>query len=208
MKRCVILLDGSEKNEALRRELAPGDALVAVDRGLEICFALDRAPALAVLGDGTCSEKATDWASFSGVAREDYRPRDGASGFEVALEWALTTDGIGSVDVLNALGRSPADDAARLLTFARHRGTAPLALLTAAQRAFVLAGGYTLNGKPGQEFSLVPLDPRSAITVRNGKHELAVGLEPGSGVLVRQKLEAATANLTVTAGAFLLFVPR
>lgn len=206
----MILLDGAEKNEALRRELSPGDTIVAVDRGLEICFALDRAPRLAVLGDGTCSDKAADWASFSGVAREDYRPRDGSSGLELALEWALTTGGIDSVDILNAFGRGPAEDAARLLTFARHRGTpVPLALLTAAARAFVLTGGYTLNGKPGQEFSLVPVDAGSAVTVKNGKHELALGkLGAGSGALVRQKLEAATANLTVSAGAFLLFVPR
>jgi thiamine pyrophosphokinase len=204
VKRCVILLDGAEKNDAIRKELAPADIVVAVDRAVETCFALDRPPKVAFLGDGTCSEKAADWASFSGVEREDYRPRDGSSGFELALEWALTTDGIGSVDVVNALGRSPADDAARLFAFARHHASpVPLALLTAAQRAFVLSGGYTLNGKAGHEFSLIPLTEGSSATVKNGKQDFVA-----KGALVRQKLEAATANLTVSSGHFLLFVPR
>lgn len=200
----MILLDGAEKNDAIRKELAAGDVVVAVDRALETCFALDRPPKVAILGDGTCSDKAADWASFSGVEREDYRPRDGSSGFELALEWALTTDGIGAVDVLNALGRSPADDAARLLAFTQHRAApVPLSLLTAGQRAFVLSGGYTLNGKAGQEFSLIPLEPGSSVTVKNGKQDFA-----SKGALVHQKLESATANLTVRSGHVLLFVPR
>ena len=210
VKRCVIVLDGTEKTDALRRELAKDDVVVAVDRGLDICFTLDRAPAVAVLAAGGATDKASDWAAFSGVAREEYRPKDGAAGFEVALEWALTSEGVGSVDVLNAFGRGAAEDAARLLAFAHlAAGDTPVALLTAAQRITVLTGGYTLNGKAGVEFSLVPLEPASAITVKNGKHEVVHRkLAPGSGVLLKQKLDGATANLTVTAGRFLAYLPR
>lgn len=210
MKRCVIMLDGPEKTDAIKRELAKDDVIVAVDRGLDTCFTLDRPPAVAILGDGNASDRACDWAAFSGAAREEYRPRDGSSGFELALEWALTADDVGSVDVLNALGRTATDDLSRMLIFTRDRGeTVPLHLLTEKQRVFVLSGGYTLNGKPKDEFSLLPLDPGSAVHVRNGKSDLVLAkLAAGSGVLLRQKLEGATANLTVTAGRFLAYLPR
>jgi len=209
MRRCVILLDGAEKPEAMRRELGKDDVLVAVDRAVDTCMALDRAPAVAVLGDGTASEKATDWAAFSGVPREEYRPRDGTSGLEVALEWALTSGDVTAVDIVNAFGRGPAEDAARLLAFANLRTDTPVAILTAGQRITVLSGGYTLNGKQGLEFSLVPLDAGSAITVKNGKHDLVHrSLAPGSAVLLRQKLASPTANLLVTSGRFLVYLPR
>lgn len=210
MKRCVILLDGPEKTESIKRELAKDDLLVAVDRGLDTCFTLDRPPAVAFLGDGNASDRAMDWAAFSGAAREEYRPRDGQSGFELALEWAQTSGDVNEIVVLNLLGRTAADDAARMFTFARAHGSdLPLTLLTEKQRVFVLAGGYTLNGKPKDEFSLIPLDAGSAIHVKNGKVDFTIkGLAPGSGVLLRQKLEAATANLHVTAGRFLAYLPR
>lgn len=210
MPRCVIVLDGTEKTDALRRELGKDDLVVAVDRGLDACFTLDRPPAVAILGDGSASDRATDWAAFSGAEREDYRPAGGLSGFELALEWALTSGEVGAVDVVNVFGRGIADDASRLLTFAHPRGaTVPVTLLTDKQRILVLSGGYTLNGKPRVEFCLVPLDAGSAITIKNGKHELThVALAPGSGVLLHQKLEAATANLLVTQGRFLAYLPR
>lgn len=209
MKRCVILLDGPEKTESIKRELVKDDLVVAVDRGLDTCFTLDRPPAVAFLGDGNASDRAMDWAAFSGAAREEYKPRDGQSGFELALEWALTSSEVNDVLVLNALGRTHADDAARMLTFCHVVTELPLTMLTEKQRIFRLAGGYTVNGKPKDEFSLIPLDAGSGIHIKNGKADYTVkGLAPGSAVLLRCKLEAATANLTVTAGRFLAYLPR
>jgi hypothetical protein len=210
MKRCVLVLDGPEKNETLRKEFEPSDVVVAVDEGLSVCLALNRPPRVAFFDPGTVAENASDWAAFVGVEREEYRPSDGQDGLELALEWALTTPDLDEIAVVNALGRSPALDLARLTTVARHRdGDRAVTVLTATHRYSILSRSTTINGRPGLELALIPMAPTgSAVRIVNGRESRHADLQQGSTVLTHLKLKEKVANLEVSQGWFLLVVPR
>ena len=210
MKRCLIVLDGPEKNDVLRREIDPSDLVVTVDGGLAVCFALNRPPQVAFLDPRTAPEKAADWAAFVGVEREEYSRTGSQDGLDLALEWAFTGPGIDAIDIVNALGASSAIDHARLATLARVRdGGRPAQILTASHRYAILQASLTINGRPGVDFSLIPLDPGgSTVRIVNGRETRHANLSSGTTVLMHQKLKDKIANLEVTAGYFLLVAPR
>lgn len=210
MARCLVVLEGKGVDRPMGQEIKQAGLVVTVDRGLDVAFELETPVKVAFIGRSKPKDKVRDWAMFSMTKIEDYGTAQGQDGLELALEWALTTPGIRGVDVLNLFTSDPLLDHARLHTVARHHNPEiPVQVLESRHRWTVLDGEFTLNGKAGEVFSLLPISEEPVeLVLKNGDEVHHKGLGRGNTILVDRKMALNVANIRVLKGAVLARLPR
>lgn len=211
VSRCIIVLEGKGLDRPMGQEVRQASVLVTVDRGLDVAFELEATVKIAFVGRSKPKDKVRDWAMFSMTRFENYGTGQGQDGAELALEWALTTPGIRAVDLVNAFTGDPLVDHGRLLLLARHHSSEiTLQVLESRHRWMAIDAEYTLNGKAGELFSLLPVseDPVE-LTLKNGDETVNFkDLGRGNTVLVDRKMSKDVANIRVQQGMVLARFPR
>lgn len=210
MSRCIIVLEGKGLDRPMGQEVKQAGVLVTVDRGLDVAFELEAPVRMAFVGRSKPRDKVRDWAMFSMTKIEDYGTAQGQDGLELALEWALTTPGIRSVDIVNAFTTDPLVDHGRLLLLARHHDAEiPIQVLESKHRWFALAGEFTLNAKAGETFSLLPISEEPVeLTMMNGNEVHHKNLGRGNTALLDRKMARDVANVRIQKGMVLARFPR
>jgi thiamine pyrophosphokinase len=156
--RAIIFTNGELTDaESARKQLRPGDLIVAADGGGRHALALGIAPNI-VIGDlDSLSPSEQARAEAAGARLLRFSPRKDETDLELALLHAARA-GASEIVVLGALGGRLDQTIANVLLLALPalRGI-DVRIVEGAQEAFLVRDEALIHGQPGDILSLIPL---------------------------------------------------
>lgn len=209
MSRIIIFANGLlTQPERLRRRLFPGDRIFCADGGTVHALALGLTPEI-IIGDlDSLPPDVVEMLAAKGVTIQRHPVRKDHTDLELAFQVALAEQP-SEIILTTALGGRLDQMLANILLLTRPEyASVKVSLVDESQWATIIRTGQTLtiNGRPGDTLSLLPLTPTiSQVTFTGVEWPLhAATLTLGSTYSISNTLIDSQAHLTIGEGMLLV----